>query len=73
MLILSRRSGETIVLKTETEEIVMHFDIDSKQVAVSIDAPQSVRIWRGELLDPTHYRYREEVDGLECKSEIDEG
>ena len=50
MLSLTRRSGQTIVLQTETEEIKIHFHLDDKQIKVAIDAPEEVRIVRKELL-----------------------
>jgi carbon storage regulator CsrA len=49
MLSLTRRPGETLILQTETEEIVIYFDLDGKQIKVGINAPSSVSILRGEL------------------------
>ena len=51
MLILTRRPGETLVLQTDHEEIEIQFGLDGRQIKVSIDAPPSVRIVRGELLE----------------------
>ena len=48
---LTRRPGETIVLTTGNEEITIHFDLASRQIKVSVDAPLSVDILRGELPD----------------------
>ncbi|MFP5415235.1 MAG: carbon storage regulator [Gammaproteobacteria bacterium] len=51
MLKLTRRPGETLILETENEKITLHFDLDGKQIKVRIDAPASVNIVRGEVLD----------------------
>lgn len=49
MLTLSRRPGETIEIG---DDIVIHFNrISGNQVSVSIEAPDDVDIWRGELAD----------------------
>ena len=48
---LTRRSGESLVLQTETEEIVIHFRLANGQIKLAIDAPLSVDIWRDELLE----------------------
>ena len=50
MLILSRRPGETLVFETENETITLHFGLRKGQIKVSISAPESVNIARGELL-----------------------
>lgn len=51
MLKLTRRTGETLILETETEQITIYFDLEGSQIKVGIDAPPSVNIVRGELLD----------------------
>lgn len=49
MLTLSRRPGESIEIG---DDIVIHFNrISASQVSVSIDAPDHVEIWRGELME----------------------
>ena len=45
-----RRSGETLIVKTEKEEIRIHFKLDCQQIKLTIDVPRSVKILRGELL-----------------------
>ncbi|WP_286871828.1 carbon storage regulator [Spongiibacter sp.] len=47
MLTLTRRPGETIEIG---DDIVIHINrIRGNQVSVSIDAPDDVDIWRGEI------------------------
>lgn len=47
MLTLTRRAGETIEIG---DDIVIHINrIRGNQVSVSIEAPDEVDIWRGEV------------------------
>lgn len=39
MLNLTRRSGETLVLETEKEEVTIHFRLDGNKIKLAIDAP----------------------------------
>ena len=48
MLILTRRSGETILIGDNIQVTVV--DVDRNQVRIGIDAPQEVKIVREELL-----------------------
>lgn len=47
MLVLSRKIGETIMIGDDIEVILTRIERDS--VRIAIKAPQSVRIFRGEL------------------------
>ena len=49
MLVLTRRTGETILIGDDIEITVLV--VDGNQIRVGIDAPEDVRILRGELLD----------------------
>lgn len=49
MLVLTRRSGETILIGDDIEITVLA--VDGNQVRVGIEAPEDVKILRGELLD----------------------
>lgn len=51
MLKLSRRSGEKLVIQTETEKVTIHFDIKGGRAKLDIKAPKSVKIWRGEIAE----------------------
>ena len=53
MLVLTRNQGQSIVIQTSDGEIeVTIANINQKgQVRVAIAAPDSVDIWRSELLD----------------------
>ena len=48
MLILTRRSGETILIGDNIQVTVV--DVDRNQVRIGIDAPQEVKIVREELI-----------------------
>ena len=49
MLVLSRQRDETIVIGDDIEITVLV--VDGSQIRVGIDAPEDVKILRGELLD----------------------
>ena len=49
MLILSRRSGESIVIGIGISITVMH--VRGKAVSIGIDAPKEIGIRRGELCE----------------------
>ena len=49
MLVLTRRSGETILIGDDIEITILA--VDGSQVRVGVDAPEDVKILRGELLD----------------------
>ena len=49
MLVLTRRSGETILIGDDIEITILA--VDGSQIRVGIDAPEDVKILRGELLD----------------------
>lgn len=52
MLTLSRREDESLVLQTSDGPVVVLINqIRGSQVRVSIDAPQTIKILRDELLD----------------------
>ena len=53
MLTLSRKEGESLILTLEDgQTIEVHLDqIRGTQARISIDAPDSVKILREELLD----------------------
>ena len=44
MLNLTRRSSETLIPETETEEITIHFDLNGRQIKVGIDVPRWVNM-----------------------------
>ena len=52
MLVVSRKEGESIILKTDTGETVTISltKYQGAQTRVGIAAPESVRIFRSELL-----------------------
>ena len=51
MLVLSRREGEALILNTSDGEIVVSVELlQSSQVKVGSEAPQSIRIMRDELV-----------------------
>jgi carbon storage regulator len=62
VLVLTRKEGETIVLSVGAMQIVVTIaDVKGFKVRVGIEAPDEVKIWRGELLRhgepvPTHDR-----------------
>ena len=49
MLVLTRRTDETILIGEDIEITVLA--VDGSQIRVGIDAPEDVKILRGELLD----------------------
>ena len=49
MLVLTRRTGETILIGDDIEITILA--VDGSQVRVGVDAPEDVKILRGELLD----------------------
>jgi len=51
MLILTRRPGETLVMKTESGELinVTVLGVKANQVRIGVDAPQSVSVDREEI------------------------
>ena len=50
-LVLSRREGEALILNTSDGEIVVSVELlQSSQVKVGSEAPQSIRIMRDELV-----------------------
>jgi carbon storage regulator CsrA len=54
MLILSRRPGESLILETSDGPIqvtLTYIDEERWQGKIGIDAPQSVKVLREELLD----------------------
>jgi sRNA-binding carbon storage regulator CsrA len=53
MLKITRRPGEGITLFTSDGEIHITYERlnSSKQIKLTIDAPDEVKIWRDELLD----------------------
>lgn len=52
MLVLTRRQGESLIFNTSDGEIVVSFELlQGSQVKIGIDAPQSVRVLRDELVD----------------------
>jgi carbon storage regulator len=52
MLVLSRREGEALILNTSDGEIVVSIELlQGRQVKVGIEAPQSVRVLRDELVE----------------------
>jgi carbon storage regulator len=52
MLVLSRREGEALILNTSDGEIVVSIELlQGSQVKVGIDAPQSVKVLRDELVE----------------------
>lgn len=53
MLVVSRKQNERIYLKVGTVTVVVTVaEIDRGKVRIGIDAPQSVRIYREEVLPP---------------------
>lgn len=63
MLVLSRKPGETIVMKVGGLEIkVCLLEIYRGQVRIGIQAPNEVEIWRAELTDEK--RVAEKKPGL---------
>lgn len=54
MLVLSRKVGEKIVIQTDPTEppiyLVVH-SIEGAAVRIGLEAPEAVRIVRGELLE----------------------
>jgi len=61
MLVLTRRPGETLVIEPDADTVgsdpllwfdrpieVMILRVDGNHVRIGIDAPASLRIWRGE-------------------------
>lgn len=52
MLILARREGEAIILKTSDGSITIRLtEYNGKQTRVGIEAPKSVKVLREELLE----------------------
>lgn len=49
MLILTRKTGEKILISDDVRITVLH--VSGTQVKLGIDAPKDVRIMREELLD----------------------
>ena len=54
MLILTRRVGETIIIKLPTGEqiTVTVLGVKGNQVRIGTDAPEEITIMREELLEP---------------------
>ena len=51
MLMITRKPGEGLTIKTSDGDIHIDLDIRSgKQIKLSIDAPDSVKVWRDEIL-----------------------
>lgn len=54
MLILTRNTNESIVIQTNEGEVeVTICGVNKGQVRVGIKAPDSIDIWRSELLEET--------------------
>ena len=55
-LVLSRQEDESLILFTESgEAITITFDqLNGKTAKLTIDAPKSVKILRGELIEIAH-------------------
>lgn len=51
MLVLSRKSGERLVILTDPPVTLTLVDVDRGKIRIGIEAPQSVRVWRGEIWD----------------------
>ncbi len=52
MLVLSRNEGQSIVIQTTDGEIEVFINaVSGNQVKVGLQAPDSVDIWRTELLE----------------------
>jgi carbon storage regulator CsrA len=52
MLVLSRREGEALILKTSDGEIVVSVELlQGSQAKIGIDALQSVKVLRDELIE----------------------
>ena len=60
MLVLTRRSGQTIKLGDDVEIVVV--DIRGDQVRLGINAPRSVSILRGEILEEIQQVNREAAE-----------
>lgn len=54
MLVLSRRKRQTVVIGGEV--IIQVQEIRGNRVAIGIDAPDGIRILRGELQEDDEYR-----------------
>jgi carbon storage regulator len=48
MLILSRRSGESIIIKDDIKVTILQ--IRNQQVRIGIEAPNNIKIYREEIL-----------------------
>lgn len=55
MLILTRRSGESIVMRSrgpyDGEIKVIVLGMRGNQVRIGVDAPQDIEVWRDEILE----------------------
>ena len=61
MLVVSRRPGQSILIGSEIEVVVL--EVDGSQVRVGINAPRKIRILRRELLTQVENENRRAVQG----------
>lgn len=61
MLILTRRQGESIIIRDDI--IVTVLGIEGGSVRLGVDAPKSVEIWREEIWDKKQTGEWEESNG----------
>ncbi|MGI6731919.1 MAG: carbon storage regulator CsrA [Anaerovoracaceae bacterium] len=66
MLVMSRKSGESIVLSGNIKITVM--SVSKDKVTIGIDAPEEVKIFREELLDTIEANKSSVVDQASLSS-----
>jgi carbon storage regulator len=54
MLVLTRRTGESLIIGDEITVKVLSVDEETGQVRIGIDAPQAVDVHRREVFDRIH-------------------
>lgn len=57
MLVLSRKKSESILIGDCIRIVVV--DVRGDKVRIAIEAPQNMRIWRGELLEKMYMQPQE--------------
>ncbi|MDL2288413.1 carbon storage regulator CsrA [Oscillospiraceae bacterium OttesenSCG-928-F05] len=60
MLVLTRKTGQSLTLGDDIKVTVL--SVDGDRVSIGIDAPRAVRIFRTELLEETRSINRESLN-----------
>ena len=62
MLVLTRKSGQSVVFDGDIKITIL--SVEGDKVSVGIDAPKSIKVFRSELLDETRNINRQSVGSI---------